>query len=531
MADDDYMDEVFKLAKSAYDKATGEAGAGQPSAAEPSANGPAKPGNKKSRRGDKQPTQADNLLALAGTASYVHTAEGKAFALVNVGTGAGRHVETLSLRTKPFRNWLAREYYRATTKAASAKSTEDVLRVLEARANYDGPERAVHLRVAEAPGKVYLDLGDANWQAVVIDARGWRLAAADAPLFRRPRGLLPLPAPARDGTLDELRSFVNLTYTDWILAVAWLVQAACPHGPYPVLNLYGEHGTAKSTTARVLKSLLDPNAAPLRSRPRDERDLAIAAGNSWCVVLDNLSHLDPWLSDAICRLSTGGGFATRELFTDEDEVIFDAMRPVVLDGIEDLASRGDLLDRSLLLRLPPIDDGQRRTEADFWRDFEPARPRLLGALLDVVSGVLRELPRVRLPVLPRMADFGLLGVAVERVMGWPAGSFLEAYTSNRDDATVAALESSLIFPALEQFVQELPARVWEGTYKLLLTEISRIAGDAAKSKFWPTTPRSLSCQLRRLAPSLRAAKIAVEFVRTEGTNGRRIVRVTRGEGE
>jgi hypothetical protein len=485
--------------------------------------------DKKDKQG--RPTQLDQLLDLASAAEYVHTAEGKAFALVNVRDGDAGHVETLSLRTKAFRNWLAREYYQATGKAASAKNTEDVLRVLEARANYDGDVRNVSLRVAEGNGTIYLDVGDSRWQAVAVDASGWQIVTTGAPLFRRPRGLLPLPLPVPGGNLDELRPFCNVTDADWPLVVAWLVQSLWPRGPYPVLCLHGEQGSAKSTTAKVLRSLIDPNAAPLRSQPRDERDLVIAANNSWIVTLDNLSHLDGWLSDALCRLSTGGGFGTRELYTDEDEIIFEAQRPLILTGIEDLATRGDLIDRSLLILQPQIDKAKRLPEAEFWKRFEVARPRLLGSLLDLLSAVLRELPHVRLPQLPRMADFALLGVACEKALRWKPGSFLAAYGGNRDDATRATLESSLIFPALEEWMESLPGRAWEGSCQELLSQLNATAGDKGKSKYWPATPRSLSGQLRRLAPSLRAIDVQVEFDRTAGKNSKRLVRITRVKGE
>ena len=112
-----------------------------------------------------------------------------------------------------------------------------------------------------------------------------------------------------------------------MLLAAWLVAAFRPHGPYPILVLHGEQGSAKSTTARVLRALLDPNTAPLRGEPRDLRDVMIAASNGWIISFDNLSRIPHWLSDALCRLATGGGFSTRELYTDSEEVLFDAQRP------------------------------------------------------------------------------------------------------------------------------------------------------------------------------------------------------------
>src|SRR5207247_939244 len=154
------------------------------------------------------------------------------------------------------------------------------------------------------------------------------------------------------GQLSELRQFINVKDDDdWKLLVAFLTAALRPKGPYPVLVLHGEQGSAKSTTARVLRAMVDPNSSPLRSEPRDGRDLMIAANNACLVCFDNLSRIPRWLSDCICRLATGGGFSTRALYTNEEEALFDAQRPVIITGIEELASRGDLLERSIILYL------------------------------------------------------------------------------------------------------------------------------------------------------------------------------------
>ena len=171
----------------------------------------------------------------------------------------------------------------------------------------------------------------------------------------------------------------------------------------------------------------------------------IAANNSWCMAFDNLSHVPPWLSDALCRLSTGGGFATRELYTDQDEIIFDSQRPLLLTSIEEVASRSlDLLDRCLIIWLPPIPDERRRSEAELFEAFRKVRPQVLGALLDAVAVALRRLPSVKLAGLPRMADFALWAAAAETAFGWPTGTFAAAYQDNRASANDVALEAPVI---------------------------------------------------------------------------------------
>ena len=95
----------------------------------------------------------------------------------------------------------------------------------------------------------------------------------------------------------------------------------------------------------------------------------IAATNGWVVALDNLSKMPAWLSDALCRLATGGGLSSRALYTDAEETIFAAQRPVMINGIEELAIRGDLVDRAIVISAPPIAEQDRKPQMDFYREF------------------------------------------------------------------------------------------------------------------------------------------------------------------
>src|SRR5262249_24755294 len=160
------------------------------------------------------------------------------------------------------------------------------------------------------------------WSAIRVSRAGWSVVKTPPVRFRRARGMLSLPYPVLGSDVSELRDFLNVEDDAFGLALAWLVAACLPAGPYPVLVLLGRQGSAKSSMARILRRLIDPNKCLLRSQPKDERDLAIAANNGWMIALDNLSDLPAWLSDALCRLATGGGFSTRQLYTDEDEKLF-----------------------------------------------------------------------------------------------------------------------------------------------------------------------------------------------------------------
>lgn len=484
------------------------------------------PQKKKGERGRKKgdgPTQATQLVQLAAKAGgeYFHTPTDDVYVTVKV----SGHRETWACRGQVFRQWLSRRYYETTHAVAGDQAIRDAINVLAAQALFTGACREVFVRTAKDGAAFYLDLGDATWRVVKITAGRWEvLDAADCPVrFRRPQGLLALPEPSTTGDLEQLRRFVNVGDGEagdrnWRLIVAWLLAALRPEGPYPALNIQGEQGAAKSFTTRVLRRLIDHNTVPLRSEPKEQRDLMVAAKNNWVLTFDNLSHLPEWLSDALCRLSTGGGYATRLLYSDDQEALFDAQRPVLINGIENVAVRSDLLDRVLSVTLPAIPDDKRREERELWPEFLAAWPTILAGLLDAAAAALEALPTTTLALKPRMADFAVWATAAEKGLGWEDGVFMEAYEDTRVSASSIALEGSPIALPLMELVRAHKG-IWEGTAFGLLQElVNRTGGEQVKRpRSWPVDATRLRGQLNRIKPNLRAIGITVEDGARTGT--------------
>ena len=241
------------------------------------------------------------------------------------------------------------------------------------------------------------------------------------------------------------------------------------------------------------------------------------------LAFDNVSGLRPWTSDTLCRLATGGGFAVRQLYTDQDEVLFDAARPVILNGIEDIVERPDLADRAVFLTLEPIPEERRRPEAELWAAFEAERPRILGALLDAVVEGLKKLPETRLPKLPRMADFALWATACETAI-WPAGTFWSAYCSNRDAAVEGVIEADPVATAVRALMS---ARTeWKGTASSLLVALGEVVDERiAKSKTGPIT--LVHSPVGCVAPQLSCVRSGSRSPsRRKERRGARIVHIT-----
>lgn len=468
--------------------------------------------------------QRDKLveLAFSGDIELSHW-DGEVFATVP----ENGHVETVKLRSRAFRLWLNRRYYVETKGTAGGEGLNDAILAIEGKARAEGIERPVYVRMAESGGCIYVDLGRADWRVVEISADGWRvIEAAAAPVrFIRPRGVRALPIPEQGGQLKHLARYVNVKPADMVLVYAWLVAAFRPRGPFPILALSAEQGAGKSITSRVLRRLVDPNAAEIRTLPREELDLLLSAKNAWVVALDNVSSIPPWLADAICRLATGGGFGARQRYTDDEETLFEAQRPAILNGIGELANRPDLGDRSLIVRLPTIPEDEREPESTFWADFEEGWPLLLGAILDAVAGALARIDATHLERIPRMADFAMWAQAAEPSLPVQAGGFMEAYADNRAGLTQAAVEDDPFIAEVDAFARERGE--WEGTPSELLTVVRNRWGDNPPAvRGVPKRPNEVGTKIRRYAPALRAAGVTVETDRDSASRGgRRIIRI------
>ncbi len=462
----------------------------------------------------KEDSQALKLVKMAlEYCELFSTPKGEFYARVSIQD----RIENLLIgeRGGAFKRWLMNLYLEETGTIANPTALSSAISVLEAKAQWGGAaQKEVYVRVAYYNDNLYLDLADKEHNVVEITSAGWKIIKDSPVYFRRPDGMLPLPRPVPGGSLDELRRFINAANEDdWLLIKAWLHGAMHPTGPYPILDMNGERGSAKTCAAKWLRTVVDPHQAPLRKEPKDDQTFAIMAHNSYIVALDNLSHLSSHLSDLMCTLSTGAGDAYRKHYTNDEEVIFNARRAQVFTGIEELATRGDLIDRCIIVKLPTIAEEKRRDEHTLDKEFEEAHPRILGALLDAVSLALRNLPQTHIEKLPRMADFALWVQAAERKLTTEPGAFLAAYKRNREEGVATEIEASPVGQALLKFMED--TTLYESSTADLLAKLKPcVEEEVTKQRTWPKNARALSGALKRLAPSLRATGLHVTQDRT-----------------
>lgn len=308
--------------------------------------------------------------------------------------------------------------------------------------------------VCRSTVRLFIDLGGETGDAVAVDRNGWTVVNNAPVIFTRTAQMRSLPAPGGDAW--DIRKVVNIINDDdVILLIGWIITAMRGKGPYPILILKGPAGSAKSTAARLIRALIDPGEPATRALPSDDRDMFIAARACHVLSFDNLSSMSARTSDTLCRLATGGGFATRALHTNADEALFDAQRPIILNGIEGFANRSDLLDRAWQIDLGPIPASERRTEREIDAEFEALRPGLLGALLDIVAAGMANLDAIRSDFhdMPRMADAYAWVSACESGFAEP-GAFIKAYKAAQQLLLPHALEADPLAASVLTFLIE-----------------------------------------------------------------------------
>jgi hypothetical protein len=417
--------------------------------------------------------------------------------------------QTWRLRSDGFRLLLRRLWYQSTGKGLSNSVISDAIDTLDAIASFSELEETVNIRVARHNGDIYVDICDDEWRAVHISSSGWRIVNDPPVRFIRTKGMLPLPLPIQGGDINDLRPFINAPTDEiWCLVVSWILTTFSA-GPFPVLVLTGEQGSAKSFLCRVLRQLIDPSEIEVTCSPREARDVMFAACNSHVLACDNLSAIPGWLSDLLCSIATGAAHRERKYHTNNgDEELFKAKNPIVLNGI-DFAVRDDLLSRSFLVRLPMIADNRRQDEAELWASIKKISPSVLGGIFDSLSSILKNLPTTNLAALPRLADAALWVTAAEQHLGWTEGYFMDIYGGNRNQSAELALESDSFGLALHQFMTDRTGQSWLVDWKQLVSSLS-----CGQSQIgWPKNSKAVATRLIRLAPALRHAGIHWEHER------------------
>ncbi|WNV04202.1 hypothetical protein RP726_17585 [Candidatus Methylospira mobilis] len=433
---------------------------------------------------------------------------------------AGDHTEAWKLDSKGFAEWLGAEFYRETKLIPKETPLKDACIALNGIAKYDGEQKEVSIRVAKTANGYAVDLVNDAWQSVIISAASWCVDDSQTVVFRRTATMRALPVPLAQGAgnIELLWQCINCAESARNMLLAWMLECLRSDTAFPVLEIVAEQGSGKSKAQHFIRELIDPNQVNLRGRPKTIEDIYVAAANSLMLSFENLSHLTDEMQDAFCVISTGGGFASRTLYTNGEETAAKAKRPVVMNGISVLATRQDLVDRLVHVEIEPISTSQRKTETELDALFDSHRAAIFTGLLDLFAKALEILPTIKIEHLPRMADFAMLGAAVYAARGVenPTQAFMDDYNGMRKESIHRTLESSPIAGAIQAYLELHPYGTEFLSGKLALEAMQQFKNDGDG---WPKSAKGFADAIRRLSPALRVIGIRVEVAKKRGEHG------------
>jgi hypothetical protein len=472
------------------------------------------------REVDEKESQATSLVNLVlDRCKVVHDENSEVYAIDRV-TGEVRHIER-----RAFKHWLTAAFYESSGKSARSQAFAEALQTLGGLGRHNGTQEEVHIRCAAHDGGYVIDLGQhGNSLAFIVQPGKWQLVSYSGVLFVRPESMRPLPIPVQGGTGPfKLWDLVNVPEPSRLLVLTWLLDCLRPDTPFPLLELIGEQGSAKSVTQSLLRELIDPSTVDLRSAPKNSEDVYVGAANGWLLAYDNISHMSADLQDTLCRVSTGGAHATRKLHTNTEESSIRAKRPVSINGISAAVTAQDLVDRTISVEIPVLQDRRERRAIE--KAFREEHGALLGALLDLFAAALDKLAFLQIPPhrRPRMLEYATLGCAVARALGCPDEAFLNAYEASRAESIARTLDASPVATALLDWVEAAPGRFGEHSIKALFAGVEDWKPHGCEA--WPRSAKGFADALRRAAPALRSQ--GVEISRGRKSDGQTLVTIAR----
>jgi hypothetical protein len=492
--------------------------------------------NKKNNDGEgikeKEVSQAQKLLQIAKEKCQEFFVDqyGSPYAAVRIRD----HGETLHLNSERFRNWICRQYYELEGSVPNSESITNAVNVLKANAEFDGNTKELHIRVARSiehdTTTIHYDMTNSEWEAVKITSEGRSIEKSPG-IFRRYNNQQPQIYPSKEYPPDIFHKFMELVNVmgekNKLLLVGYIIALFFPDIPKPILMLHGEQGSAKSTLQELIKMLVDPSSIRTLAFPKDIDQLIQQLAHNHVAYFDNISIIRDWISDQLCRAVTGSGFSKRQLWTDDDDIIYYFKRCIGFNGINLGATKADLLDRGMIIQLERIPKDKIRKLDDIWEEFEKIKPQLLGYIFDIMTKVLRlrQTTKVELKEHPRMADFAELAEIISRCMGNRDYLYLDAYYENIELQTEEVLEASPVGTAMIKFMNT--REEWTGSATQLFGEMDAVTAELkinTKNKLWPKSPNVLSRKLNEVKTNLADIGIVIERAK-DTTTKTRIIKI------
>ncbi|WP_225743660.1 hypothetical protein [Marinilactibacillus sp. Marseille-P9653] len=462
------------------------------------------------------------LAAVNNIVNLYNASDGRIYAEIKF----GKHNELIATDSEVFKYWLI--YLFEHTSQGQMLSKADINTVISSVNSlgyFKGKKVNVYLRIAEVEDKIYVDLCNDKRQVLEIDKSGFRVLSESPVLFKRTEDMEELPIPKLNKNLDYLKlgDYLNVkTLDDLNMIVSFILASFRPNIPKPILNLTGEAGTGKSMNTRLIRSFIDPaKQKDLLKKEIDSNELPVAANGQYLLAFDNLSGISKEGSDLLCVVSTGGAMTKKKLYTDTDEIIIDMKKTVILNGIDDISKRQDLVSRTVFIETPKLNPSKKKPESEIWKDFNKDFPYILGSLVNAVSVGLKNKGTDNTPYA-RMQDYGRYIAECSEVLGWKTGYWQKIYPENQGQGIEQSINSDPFAFSLVDMMERLKQDeifTWTGIASELLEALSKDlpSEETAYNKAWPKY-NQVKSRLRRIAPLLSNRGINWEDIRSNGKN-------------
>jgi hypothetical protein len=372
----------------------------------------------------------------------------------------GDHHEIFSIKSSRYTYYITKLFFDChnSEEIPNQESLNNAIRVLDAKTEFGNQRRNLNLRLAwGASDEIYYDLTDEEWRKIKITRDNWQIVKSnDSEILFTRFNQTSQVEPDTDYSPDIFDKYLDLMKIydpqHRLLLKAITICSFIPDIPHPICIPYGEQGSCKSTFSEFQKRLIDPSKINLLTVPKDKSEFVQQLHHNYLVVYDNVSYLPPWFSDEVCKAVTGVGNSKRRLYSDDEDVIVNYRRCIIINGINNNLTEPDALDRSILIELERITSKSRKEESRVQIQFEELRPKLLGYIFDILVKTLQIKVGLELSQLPRMADFTVWGEAIARAMNYKPMEFIDAYNKNIGRQNTEVIESNQLAQAVVKFV-------------------------------------------------------------------------------
>ncbi len=436
------------------------------------------------------------------------------------------HQEIWPCKGKSMKRLIASKSWEKNKKPLSSESIKSIVGVLEGKGCFEGKQIKLHNRVAWYNNDLWLDLTNEKWQTIKINKNGWEIIDKSPIIFKRYNHSQSQVIPTKNGDVKLFLNYINVTNQEHkLLLLVFLVSCFIPDFPHTLLVVFGAQGSSKTTLSKLTRLVADPSIIDVVALPDSQRELVQILAHHHFLFFDNVSHVSEDGSDTICKAITGSGFSKRELYENDEDIIYKFQRCIGINGINLVTIRPDLLERSLLIELERIDKEKRKQEKEIYTNFTKDLPYILGGVLDVLTRAIEIKPRLNVSNLPRMADWANWGCAISEALGYTKEEFLKAYENNINRQAEMLLNENIVATTLFLFMED--KLEWKGTATELLQRLyEKTSMDyfEKQEKFWPKSAGSLSRRLNELSTYLKQIGILV----TINTTGQeRYIQITK----